>query len=188
MAAGYLVAFKLAVANLKGGVGKSTTTLFVAECLALFENLRVLVIDLDPQSNASFMLLSRQGVENADRSGRTLPHHLDDIGHDRNARGRLDGYICGSSGDLVELQHPGNLGKVDLVPSVPRLWFLEAALSKRWYQENVDPTGELRLTLQASLTPLDPFSDVVLFDCPPGFSALTRLELLPAHKSAPLLS
>lgn len=63
--------FKLAIANLKGGVGKSTTTLFLAETLAVFHNLSILVVDLDPQSNASFMLLSRDGLHQAENSGNT---------------------------------------------------------------------------------------------------------------------
>ena len=54
---------KIAIAHLKGGVGKSTTTLFLAEQWSLKHKKRVLVIDLDPQSNVSYMLLSRRKVE-----------------------------------------------------------------------------------------------------------------------------
>ena len=64
-----------AVANLKGGVGKSTTTVMLADGLAYFYGMSVLVIDLDPQANSSQMLLTERGVQAASDQGKGA-HHL----------------------------------------------------------------------------------------------------------------
>ena len=59
----------LAVANQKGGVGKTTTTINVGACLAEL-GYRTLVVDLDPQGNASTGL----GIDN--RSVETSMYHV----------------------------------------------------------------------------------------------------------------
>lgn len=171
------MAIKVAIANLKGGVGKSTATLYLSEALAVHFDQRVLVIDLDPQSNTSFMMLSRQGVEQAEQAGKTLPHFLLD-----NADGRQHpaGYVWPNASDLDELRKRGKRGKVDIIPSVPRMWFVEMIQEKRYYLENREPAVELKHSLDRYLGPILSFYDVIILDCPPGFSALTRAGLLSA--------
>lgn len=44
---------KVSFINMKGGVGKTTLSTNVAHCLATRENCKVLVVDIDPQFNAT---------------------------------------------------------------------------------------------------------------------------------------
>ena len=64
-----------AISNLKGGVGKSTTTVMLADGLAYYYGAEVLVVDLDPQANSSQMLLTEEGLERAFTQGKGT-HHL----------------------------------------------------------------------------------------------------------------
>ena len=65
----------IAVANQKGGVGKTTTAINVATALAAI-GLRVLLVDLDPQGNASTGL----GIAHGDRQRSTYDVLIDNIG------------------------------------------------------------------------------------------------------------
>ena len=84
----------IAVANQKGGVGKTTTAVNVAACLAEAGE-RTLVVDLDPQANATSGL--------GERAGETSSYDL------------LDGAPLG---ETVRRTRFGNL---DLVPARPEL-------------------------------------------------------------------
>lgn len=68
----------ISVINLKGGVAKTTTTVQLAECLVSEFSKKVLVIDLDPQTNATISLIPEEHWERLDEEGQTLYHLFQD--------------------------------------------------------------------------------------------------------------
>jgi chromosome partitioning protein len=95
----------VACANQKGGVGKTTTVVNLGSYLALAGE-RVLVVDLDPQGNATSGLgLDRSAIE----------------------RSVYDAVIDGAS--IRELMHPGPLPGLDVVPSTIALAGAEIELA-----------------------------------------------------------
>jgi chromosome partitioning protein len=162
----------VAIANLKGGVGKSTTTMMLAEAIAEFHDKSVLVVDLDPQANTSFMLLSRRGTEANEESGRTFMHFLDDLGTEKKLN--LAKFVAAKASDLISLAESKKRGQVALISSSPRMCFSEAKFERAAYLKRVDPDVILAQATRHYLDKIKGAYDVVLFDCPPGFSSLTR--------------
>jgi len=75
----------ISMINLKGGVGKTTTTVAVAQVLSSAFGRRVLVVDLDPQTNATVMLIGEKAWEALNREGRTVAHLFEGRGRPERA-------------------------------------------------------------------------------------------------------
>lgn len=60
--------------NLKGGVAKTTAAVQLADTFAFMKRKKVLVIDLDPQTNATLALIGEGRWERADEERQTLAH------------------------------------------------------------------------------------------------------------------
>jgi chromosome partitioning protein len=137
----------MVVANQKGGVGKTTTAVNIAAAMA-FNGLRVLVIDLDPQGNASTAL----GIDHhAD-----IPSSYDVLVEERSAADvivAVDG-IDGLSCMPATIDLAG--AEIELVSLVAR----ESRLRKA-------------LTAHLATLPENASYDYVLIDCPPSLGLLT---------------
>ena len=170
---------RIAIANSKGGVGKSTLTVMLADYLAVFQRLKVLVIDLDPQATSSCLLRSVKGVESAKQQCQTLAHYLEQVRSDKSPE--LGQFRQINASNLVELNaspQAGRIGRIDLIASVPSLWFEENAFVEQYYSAGQQPAEQLFQALSGGLENLVDRYDVVLIDCPPNYSALTRAGLM----------
>lgn len=164
----------LAISNLKGGVGKSTSTMFLSEHIALYLDKRILVLDLDPQANCSAMFLSTKGLTHAHETSSTLLHFFIGLG---NSNVRLSSYIRSSASDVVDLKKLRGVARVDLVPSDIGLYFVEHELTKATLNQGRDPDEFLAACLKRQLEAIGASYDLAILDCAPGFSPLTRAAL-----------
>ena len=103
----------LSIVNQKGGVGKTTTTINLSACLSKMKR-RVLLIDLDPQSNAT----RGSGID-----ATSLEHSINDVLLDR----------VPIEDAIVNSQHDG----YDILPSTPEPTESEVSLVAREEREYI---------------------------------------------------
>jgi chromosome partitioning protein len=140
----------LAFANQKGGVGKTTTAINLATALA--SDRRVLLLDLDPQGNASTGL----GIPRTERSAGSYALLVE---------GR----------PLAELIRPTQVPNLAILPADPDLAGAEIELVGLERREH-----RLAEALAAGAETLRDY-DYIFFDCPPSLGLITLNALVAAE-------
>lgn len=174
----------IAVANLKGGVGKSTTALMLAEGLAYRHGLKVLALDFDAQANLSELMLTSEGVQRDMNQERGIcavlqrflpgaPASVDDT--DSRTVNTIGATVIEELVTQRDKALPG--GWVSLLPAHPNLRFLEPHLERNPGQAWFDVGDRLVEAVLSATADARASQDVVIIDCPPHVSALCRAAL-----------
>ena len=141
----------ISVTNQKGGVGKTTTTINLAAALSQLQK-KVLIIDLDPQGNASTGL----GVEVEDRELSTYEFLVEGVPLEKVT---METEISGLN--IVPATIDLSSADIDLISNEKRSHLLHAALRKKQqYKQKYD---------------------YILIDCPPSLNILTVNAMVASH-------
>ena len=143
----------ISIINQKGGVGKTTTVINLAAGLSK-QNKKILVIDLDPQGNATTGL----GLSNMEDSSNTI-------------YGVLNG-----TREIYEVIKKTKFENLDMVSSNVDLSGLEVETA-----DDANRAFILKLKLTAYLNSSRGSYDYILIDCPPSLSLLTVMALVCSH-------
>lgn len=145
----------IAVANFKGGSAKTTTTVYLAQYLAL-QGYRVLAIDLDPQASLSSMLGVQPEFDL--QEGDTL---YGAIRYDNKRR------------PLKEIVRKTYFAGLDLVPGNLELMEFEHETPTALVERKTSNDGIFFKRVGNAIAEVEADYDVVVIDCPPQLGYLT---------------
>jgi chromosome partitioning protein len=147
----------ISIMNAKGGVGKSTLTLTLAETLAAVHSKRVLVVDSDAHSSVSTMLMRPDWVMAIQQQGRTIVDYFISLVL-KNEAVNWTSFVSRGVSDVDDAR------TVDLMTGGGHLTLFEREVSKEGLE------ARLRHVVRTFLTEARAAYDFVFIDSAPGLS------------------
>lgn len=149
--------------NYKGGVGKTTLAVETATTLASKYEFKVLIVDLDPQTNASFYLVDEATWEETTEQNGSL-------------RDLFQAALRDEQFDVSKAIMEDLYGCLDLLPSHLDLLPIDLELAARWGAQS----SEAKMIIKDRLGPLiqERDYDFVVIDCPPNLNLVTQNALM----------
>lgn len=158
--------------NNKGGVGKTTTIVNLASYLQIYKQKKILLIDLDPQSNSTQAIIKEEEWENfygSNASKKTIMDYFKPLD-----QGDANLAYC-----EIPVKSDDNCYKIDLIPGHPRLSIIDDLMSKFWSGTLSCEKGDLRkLNWLNQMRQWFGEYDYVFIDVGPSLGALNRSILL----------
>jgi chromosome partitioning protein len=151
--------------NFKGGVGKTTLCVEIAAALANSNgfNEKVLIIDLDPQTNATLSLMSEKEWEDHSTKNGTLRDFFEACYEDRD-------FDLSSITVKNPVNYKGLLTNLDIIPSHIELFGMDLRLATKLGHENI----KAKLFLKKALSKLQNVYAYIFIDCPPNLYLATQ--------------
>lgn len=159
-----LMSNTISVMNAKGGVGKSTLVMAIAETMATYHDKKVLVIDSDAQASVSSMFMAIRDLHRLQATQATLVDYL----IARTLRNESVDWRKFVVNDVSDVEDARN---ISIIPSDMQLTLFEREISRESLH------SELRLSVSQLIFDAAQSFDCVLIDCSPGLSVLTECWL-----------
>ena len=155
----------ITIINMKGGVGKTTLSVNISYILARYHSAKVLLIDIDPQFNATQYLVEQSKILEHFKSKKTIfeilmPSKEEEInlGGKRKSEKKVDEDL---DDYVINIKRYIKGGRLDLIPSSLKLINFET--SKRGVERHLDTFIKKKCSSY----------DFIIIDCPPTLSILT---------------
>jgi cellulose biosynthesis protein BcsQ len=163
---------RIAFFNNKGGVGRTTLAYHLAHMM-VDQGLRLVMLDLDPQSNLTSMCMPEERLEDE--------FWLESAEHTKTILGCIRPILRGV-GDIDEPHVEEMREGLAIVPGDPGLWTFEDKLSDAWPRAAAGESSAFRALSAfhraARIAETRHAADVVLIDVGPNLGALNRAALL----------